>query len=117
MNTPLLASRLNRCFVIPIRRYFHTDIAHEQLFFEDGLNPSNLGFFNDDWGGGLQSGENPQLYHMDPQHYDDEVMRQAVQNVDPGSYKLFGNNCQTYADKLKGEYNRLLKTPPWANRQ
>ncbi|MHB8478584.1 MAG: hypothetical protein ACYDBZ_20190 [Steroidobacteraceae bacterium] len=94
--------------------YFHTDIAHEQLFFEDGLSPSNLGFFNDDWGGGLQSGEDPSQYHMDPFHYDDQAMRQAVKNVDPGSYKLIGNNCQTYADKLRAEYRRLLQTPPWA---
>jgi hypothetical protein len=97
--------------------YFHTDIAHEQLFFEDGLSPSNVGVFNDSWGGGLQSGENPSAYHMDPTHYDDQVMRQAVANVDPGTYSLIGNNCQNYADNLRAEYNRLLRTPLWAPHQ
>ena len=98
----------------PLDDYFHTDIAHEQLFFEDGRSPSNLGFFNDDWGGGLQSGEDPSAYHMDPVHYDDQVMRQAVANVDPGSYNLIGNNCENYSDKLRAEYKRLRKTPLWA---
>jgi RHS repeat-associated protein len=99
----------------PLDDYFHTDIAHEQLFFEDGLNPSDLGFFKDDWGGGLQSGEDPSQYHMDPVHYDDQVMRQAVKNVDPGRYSLIGNNCQTYADNLRAEYRRLIKTPLWSS--
>jgi hypothetical protein len=36
---------------------FHTDIAHKQLFFDDGLIPSNVGFFNDPSGAVLQSGE------------------------------------------------------------
>jgi len=47
---------------------------------------------------------------MDPTHYDYKIMRQAVKNLNPGKYKLFGNNCQTYADKLK----RLQKSPLWA---
>jgi hypothetical protein len=90
--------------------YFHTDIAHEQLFFEDGLSPANVGFFNDKSGGGLQSGEDQRLYHMDPTHYDDKIMRQAVKNINPGRYRLFGNNCETYADRLRAEYNRLQKS-------
>jgi hypothetical protein len=80
--------------------------AHEQLFFEDGLSPSNVGFFKGD---GLHTDEDPSEYHMDPTHYDDNLMRKAMKNVNPGHYKLFGNNCQTYADKLRAEYNRLLK--------
>jgi hypothetical protein len=97
--------------------HFDTDIAHEQLFLEDGRSPSNVGFFSDDWGGGLQSGEDPSAFHMDPVHYNDQIMRQAVANVRPGTYNLIENNCQIYADKLKAEYNRLLKTPLGATYQ
>ena len=93
----------------PLDDFFHTDIAHEQLFFEDGLSPSNVGFFNDPSGGGLQSGEDISQYHLDPRHYDDSLLRQAVANVKTGKYKLLGNNCETYADKLRTEYDRLLK--------
>jgi hypothetical protein len=93
----------------PLDDFFHTDIAHEQLFFEDGLSPSNVGFFNDPSGGGLQSGEDISQYHLDPRHYDDSLLRQAVANVKTGKYKLLGNNCQTYADELRTEYDRLLK--------
>jgi hypothetical protein len=54
---------------------------------------------------------------MDPMHYDDTIMRQAVKNVNPGKYKLFENNCQTYADSLRAEYNRLKKSPLWATQK
>ena len=101
----------------PLDDYFHTDVAHEQLFFEDGQSPSNLGFFNDNSGGILRSGEDQSLFHMDPTHYDDKIMRQAVKNINPGKYKLFGNNCQTYADRLRAEYKRLQKSPLWATQQ
>jgi len=101
----------------PLDDYFHTDISHEQLFFEDGQSPSNIGFFNDKSGGGLYSGQDQSLYHMDPMHYDDKIMRQAVKNVNPGKYRLFGNNCQTYADSLRAEYNRLAKSPLWATQK
>jgi hypothetical protein len=90
----------------PLDDFFYTDLAHEELFFEDGLNPSDVGFFP----GGLQSGEDPSQYHMDPMHYDDAVMRQAVANVNPGEYNLPTNNCQTYGSRLRAEYNRLLKS-------
>ncbi|MGE3533160.1 MAG: RHS repeat-associated core domain-containing protein, partial [Steroidobacteraceae bacterium] len=31
----------------PVDDFFNTEISHEQLFFEDGKAPSNLGFFDD----------------------------------------------------------------------
>jgi uncharacterized protein RhaS with RHS repeats len=97
----------------PLDDFLNTDLAHEQLFFEDSRSPSNVGFFPN----GLQSGEDPSQYHMDPTHYDDAIMRQAVANIDPGHYNLGSNNCQTYGAKLRNEYNRLLKSPLFASPQ
>ena len=31
----------------PIDDWLNTEISHEQLFFEDGKSPSNIGFFDD----------------------------------------------------------------------
>ena len=40
-------------------------------------------------------------------HYDDGIMRQAVDNVDPGNYWLVGNNCQSWGEAVREEYGRL----------
>lgn len=93
--------------------FFNTNLSHEQLFFEDNLSPSNVGFFP----GGLRSGENPSLYQMDPTHYNDAIMRQAVAHVNAGTYNLAANNCQTYGSKLRAEYSRLTSSPVSASPQ
>jgi hypothetical protein len=94
----------------PLDDAFNTDIAHEQLFFEDDFSPSNIGFFP----GGLRTGEDPSQYHMDSVHYEDAVMRYAVANVKPGVFNVRSNNCQSYGAALRAEYYRLLKSPLFA---
>jgi RHS repeat-associated protein len=92
----------------PIDNMLDTDISHEQLFFEDNLIPSNLGFFNTNT---LVTETDIRGWHRVPGEYNDCLMRMAVQNVRRGRYHLIGNNCQNYADKLRAEYNRLLNNP------
>ena len=93
--------------------------AHEQLIFQDGGAPVNIGFFNAAIGN-----DNPRQdsFHLLPQYipikgtYDDCVMREAVKNVQPKPYNVFTfqgrttgqYNCQDYADDLRAEYYRLL---------
>ena len=87
-------------------------LAHEQLFFEDGGTPVNIGYFD--------TSETRQdefsflnQYVKLPGKYDDCVMREAVKNVRPKPYRLFAlgksqYNCQNYAEELRREYFRLL---------
>jgi hypothetical protein len=90
--------------------YLNTEISHEQLFFEDGKSPGNLGFFDD----GLVK-EDPHYpkyqdkYQRLGPHYDDELMRKAVERVVPKKYCRIGNNCQDWADQVREEYERLKK--------
>jgi hypothetical protein len=91
----------------PVDDAMNTAISHEQLFFEDGKNPSNMGFFDD---GTLKSEPNPQGYRPIPGNFNDCVMRMAVQNVKLGTYHLIGNNCQDWAASVKDEYNRLMNS-------
>jgi RHS repeat-associated protein len=93
----------------PIDDSFNTELSHEQLFFEDNEPdlPSNLGFFNDST---VREDDTSLLsgYRKMPQQYDDAIMRDAIENVEAmGDYKLFGNNCQTWAEKVREEYSRL----------
>ncbi|MPM53185.1 hypothetical protein SDC9_99950 [bioreactor metagenome] len=92
----------------PIDNYFNTSLSHEQLFFEDGAAPSNIGFFGDST---LQTETNPQGYRRTPGSYNDCVIRKAASNIKISKYKLFGNNCQTWADNVRDEYERLMKNP------
>ena len=96
-------------------------IAHEQLIFEDGGSPINIGYFNAPIGD-----DNPRQdeFHFQLQYvpiegkgtYNDCVMREAVKNVKPSPYKLWTwsgrstgqYNCQDYADDLRSEYYKLL---------
>ena len=87
-------------------------LAHEQLFFEDGGTPVNIGYFD--------TSETRQdefsflnQYVKLPGKYDDCVMREALKNVKPKPYRLFAldksqYNCQNYAEELRREYFRLL---------
>jgi len=93
----------------PVDDFFNTEISHEQLFFEDGKAPSNLGFFDD---GKLKHETNPSGYRKKPGHYDDCIMRKAIASAaPPPSYCLIGRNCQTWADNVRKEYKRLEKNP------
>ena len=96
-------------------------VAHEQLIFEDGGTPINIGYFDAPIGD-----NNPRRdeFHFQTQYvpiegkgaYNDCVMREAVKNVRPQPYKLATRegratgqyNCQDYADDLRHEYYRLL---------
>ena len=101
---------------------------HKQGFFEDGTH-ENVGYFkpNDDGTGGEvvsgkncdKGGENPNDYDISPYQYDDNLMKQAINNVglsgnfNPEDYQLTGigprnqNNCQDYKTALKKEYKKL----------
>lgn len=100
----------------PIDDFFNTEISHEQLFFEDGKSPSNVGFFDED-GGVLKEELNPIGYRKKSGQYDDCIMRKAYKNVPLLPYCLLGKpgtkkfNCQDWAAKVKKEYKRLEKDP------
>ena len=94
----------------------NAELSHENLFFEDGKLPSNIGCFDrvDDNPGsdnipGLLSN-----YVVTERGYDDCVMREAVKIVTPKPYSLLGfgdpekYNCQNYAQDLRSAYFRLL---------
>jgi len=94
----------------------NAELSHENLFFEDGKEPSNIGYFDrkDDNPGsdsipGLLSN-----YVITDSGYDDCIMREAVKVVKPKPYSLWGGsllnqyNCQDYAQALCDAYFRLL---------
>jgi RHS repeat-associated protein len=82
-----------------------TDLSHAEVFFDDGKEPTNLGFFDDST---VRPDRRPFGYRMNEAQYDDELMRKAVENVGtPGKYSLMHNNCQHYTKRLREEYERL----------
>ena len=92
----------------------NTMVAHEQLFFEDGKSPGNLGFFSDNEVRPDRSSLKFKAAHDNG--WNDCVMRKAVANVKPSSYCLLGKpgktdkyNCQDWADAVRAEYRRLIK--------
>ncbi len=87
------------------------ELSHEQGFFEDGRQPSNVGFGPN----GLFYNEDPSQYERtDNRHYNDDVMREALKIVRTGDFSLFGldgkekNNCQDFAERLREVYYLLL---------
>ena len=85
----------------------NTYAAHENLFFEDGKSPSNLGYFSD----GLHP--DPDNYGYNSPHasgFDDCIMRKAVARVRPLPYSLLGGtdrvkyNCQDWAEEVRMMY-------------
>ena len=89
--------------------FLNTEISHEQLFFEDGKSPSNVGFFDD---GTLQSEDKPEGYRCRSGKFNDCIMRKAVAKVGPlKSYCLIGGNCETWAEKVRKKYSELAKDP------
>lgn len=93
----------------PIYDFFNVEISHEQLFFEDGNSPSNLGFFDD---GALKTDPNPSGYRCRSGKYNDCIMRKAVANTPAlRSYCIIGQNCQDWAARVRDEYGRLGQDP------
>ena len=106
-------SRCGIFWVNPVTDFLNIEVAHEQLFFEDGKEPSNIGFFND----GLVRADNVFLnYVITKGGGDDCVMRLAVKLVVPKPYALIGfigigkYNCQNYAEDLRLVYAELVYT-------
>lgn len=94
----------------------NAEVSHENLFFEDGKLPSNVGYF-DRTNNNPGSDNIPGLladYVVTMSGFDDCVMREAVKRVKPKPYSLLGlgkpekYNCQDYAQDLRDEYYRLL---------
>lgn len=92
----------------PIDNYFNTELSHEHGFFEDGTG-DNIGFgpvgrFSED-----PTGKD---YRYDNKHYDDNLMREALEHVKDGGYSnkpWKKNNCQDWAERLRKEYERLRR--------
>lgn len=81
-------------------------IGHQQIWFDDG---SSVGFGKEGRFGEPEGRKSN--YGRCKDGYDDDIMRQAINNLDPpadGSYSLLGNNCQHWADRVVDEYRRLM---------
>ena len=92
----------------PVDDYFNTELSHEHGFFEDSSR-DNVGFFPD---GRRVNTENPADYRFDGKHYGDNLMRDALKNLNDGKYSNWPwnkNNCQDWAERLREEYERLRK--------
>jgi RHS repeat-associated protein len=94
----------------PVDNYLDAELAHEQLFFEDGKKPANIGFHEDST---LKEETGTGPWRCKSGHYDDCRMRKAVENVGiPKKYCVFGPgkyNCQDWATQVRAEYDRLLR--------
>ena len=98
----------------------NTMVAHEQLFFEDGGIPTNLGFFDDN----QVRMDATDIPYRKPHSvgWKDCVMRKAVRLVKPRKYKLldvdfhnFGQqyNCQDWADDVRWAYHCIINKIPY----
>jgi RHS repeat-associated protein len=84
------------------------NVAHEQLFFEDGLSPPNLGYGPN----GLFTEPMPIGYTRSRSGYDDCIMRIAVGSTPlPPSYNFVCRNCQKWASDVRGQYAILASDP------
>jgi len=92
------------------------EAVHEQLIFEDGKTPSDIGYFSESKTK-TDSVWKKRKWVRVPGRYNDCVMRKAVEKVNPLPYSLLGDkkkgtpqyNCQDYADALRNKYNELIK--------
>ncbi len=91
----------------PLDNATNTAIAHEQLFFEDGKSPANQGFFGDSK---LKTENSLDGYRRLPGQYNDCVMRMAARAADTGKYNFATNNCQSWADRARDQYNKLMQS-------
>ena len=86
--------------------------AHEQLIFEDGGTPSDVGFFDDNQVRKDPGWRDSRIWVRVPGHFNDCVMRKAVGRVSPKKYKMRGKNhynCQDYAEALREKYKELIR--------
>jgi RHS repeat-associated protein len=93
----------------------NVEVAHEAVFFEDGKQPSDLGFY-DTKGGEVRPdlAGNLGSYRKSDSGWNDCLMRKAAANVPARSYCLLGKgapkfNCQDWATAVRTEYRRLVK--------
>jgi hypothetical protein len=97
---------------------FNIEPEHFQIFYED-KEGGNVGFFDDKERGTVDKDkdENLPLYkETNNKHYDDAIMRKAVENVETKPYHVFWvpgegekYNCQDFIDDVIKEYKRLEK--------
>lgn len=89
----------------PVDDALNTEISHEHLFFEDGQEPSNRGFGPD--GVFTEPEKERDNYQRTSGHYDDTLMREAVKRAETNDYCTLGNNCQSWAERVRTEYKGL----------
>ncbi len=84
---------------------------HDQFFFDDGKEPANSGFFNTN---DIRPDRAPQRYQEQYRivrdNMDDALLRQAIAIVSKTwdmQFRLFGNQCQDFADTVEGVYDLL----------
>lgn len=107
LNSPL--GRFVGIFAPSLLQRLNLGIAHEQLFFEDGLAPSNLGFFDD---GTVRPDRTTSGYVPTSGSYNDCIMRKAVaQSPALAQYGLICSNCQTWASEVKRQYAVAANDP------
>ena len=94
------------CNVGSLDDQYNTEISHEHIFFEDGKSPDNIGFGPE----GLFTETSFEGYRRRDGGYNDCIMRIAYKRVPTGKYKLFGNNCQVWAQKVRDEYHKIKNT-------
>ncbi|MCW9679746.1 VWD domain-containing protein [Dolichospermum planctonicum UHCC 0167] len=98
----------------PLDNYTNTEIAHEQIFFDDG---TNIGFFDD---GRVRPDNQENLKNYDQnsksKYYDDDRLRKAIDNVKVKPYSVIPlpdgkdtDNCQSWAERVRDEYERLKR--------
>lgn len=96
----------------PFYSFFNVEPSHEQLFFEDGQSPQNMGFFYD---GSLKEEQPAVGYKCKSGKYDDCVMWEAVKQTGTAPYCLLGEgpnkkfNCQDWATLVREKYKQLAK--------
>ena len=97
----------------PLGAWLNTEISHMQIFFEDGKNPSNLGFFDDN----KVHEDDSQLlkrYRIRKRGFIDCYMRKATKLTVPHKYQLLWSfeapkyNCQDWVDDVIKTYNILI---------
>jgi RHS repeat-associated protein len=90
------------------------EVLHEHGFFGDGSG-ENVGFGPD---GRFSEDPKGLGYVYDwtrTRIYDDDIIREALKNLQDGEYSLLGigplekNNCQDWADRLREEYKRIKR--------
>ena len=86
-------------------------LRHDQIFFDDGGDPGNVGFFSDDQIRADDAGQALQdQYEIVRDNLDDDLLRQAVEDVSEtfdADYSLFNNNCQDFAQEVMDRYDEL----------